>query len=105
MYVHTCFKPYYYLFINHTTTIATTTTTTTTETTTEDPRSTELAPAFTVYGEPCRDACVSRGFDYTWCNKRRLSKIGTWSDSDHCSPRSNITSTGIQFFYDDNMVF
>ena len=69
-------------------------TTTTTTTTTEDPRSTELAPAFTVYGEPCRDACVSRGFDYTWCNKRRLSKIGTWSDSDHCTPRSKITSTG-----------
>ena len=31
-----------------------------------------------------RDACVTRGYAYTWCNKRRLSKIGTWSDSDHC---------------------
>ena len=42
----------------------------------------------------CRDACVTRGYAYTWCNKRRLSKIGTWSDSDHCSPTSNVTSSG-----------
>ena len=68
----------------------------TTTATIQDPRPIikDLAPAFTIYGEPCRDACESRGLNYTWCNKRRLSKIGTWSDSDHCSPRSNITSTG-----------
>ena len=41
-----------------------------------------------------RDACVTRGYAYTWCNKRRLSKIGTCSDSDHCSITANVTSTG-----------
>ncbi len=54
----------------------------------------ELAPAFTVFGEACRDACTSRGYPYTWCTKRRLSTIGTWSDTGHCTATSNITSTG-----------
>ena len=67
---------------------------TTTTTIEEEEEDVELAPAFTVFGEPCLDACLTRGYPYSWCTKRRLSKIGTWSDTGHCTVTSNVTSTG-----------
>ena len=59
------------------------------------------APAFTVYGKPCKDACKCPGHrkniewhvKYTWYNKETNSP-GTWHDTDHCTLRSNITSSG-----------
>ena len=42
----------------------------------------EIAQAYTVFGEPCKDACLYRGYSYTWCNKKVSSDIGNWKDSE-----------------------
>ena len=56
----------------------------------------ELAQAYTVFGEPCRDSCSNRGFSYTWCHKKVSSEIGTWTDYDYCTSIPNITHYGDQ---------
>ena len=51
--------------------------------------------AFTVYGEPCSNACANRdGFRYTWCEKITRSSTGTWDDSDYCTNEANVTQNG-----------
>ena len=54
----------------------------------------EIAQAYTVFGEPCRDSCSNRGFSYTWCHKKVSSDIGTWTDSDYCTSTPNVTHYG-----------
>lgn len=44
----------------------------------------------TAYGEPCSDACIQRGFPYTWCHKKP-SRNGTWIDRDYCSQSPGVT--------------
>ena len=50
-----------------------------------------LAPGYTVFGEACADECDYRGYSYTWCNKKRPSVVGTWSEYGYCTLRSNHT--------------
>ena len=54
----------------------------------------ELAQAYTVFGEPCRDSCSNRGFSYQWCHKKVSSDVGTWADYDYCTSTPNITHYG-----------
>ena len=54
----------------------------------------EIAQAYTVFGEPCRDTCSNRGYSYTWCHKKVSSEVGTWTDSDYCTITPNITHFG-----------
>ena len=54
----------------------------------------EIAQAYTVFGEPCRDSCSNRGYSYTWCHKKVSSDVGTWTASDYCTVAPNITHYG-----------
>jgi hypothetical protein len=54
----------------------------------------EIAQAYTVFGELCRDSCSNRGFSYTWCHKKVSSDVGAWTDSDYCTSTPNITHYG-----------
>ena len=54
----------------------------------------EIAQAYTVFGEPCKDSCSNRGFSYTWCHKKISSDVGTWTDSDYCTSIPNVTHYG-----------
>ncbi len=79
---------------NDTTTDVEVTETTTASTTSTTSAPLILAQAYTVFGEPCKDACVKRDYKYSWCNKIQESDVGTWSDSDYCTTESNVTPYG-----------
>ena len=53
-----------------------------------------LAPAYTVFGEPCIDSCEKRGYDYSWCHKSETTSTGTWFNSDYCTTSSKQTAYG-----------